>query len=256
MGGSERFLDRSARLRDMRRWQMLAEAADTTDLSQLRRQRAEAHALRADLDRLIHVAEGRFAQPVVSGAAPEAPAGSDWSWRPAAWSGPLGEPGIAAAASRTGMGEGVTLFHDCAESEVTLRQRRNHRAAHRAPFGLDLDVLGFDGSFLSLVVDLPEAAVNGLRRRHLVRVDLLIEMERPLEIFARLNIKHGPNTEQLVREVPIDAADRSVEFDLAYSNVNEKRIEKLWLDLILDRPAMNRVLLRDLVLSRRPRAEL
>ena len=40
----------------------------------------------------------------------------------------------------------------------------------------------------------------------------IIEMEKPLEIFARLNIKHGPNTEQIVRELPLHEADIVVEF--------------------------------------------
>ena len=47
-----------------------------------------------------------------------------------------------------------------------------------------------------------------------------------------------------------------VEFDLAYTKLNEKRVEKLWLDLIFEGPEMNQVTLRDLTFSRRPRAEL
>ncbi len=81
-------------------------------------------------------------------------------------------------------------------------------------------------------------------------------MEKPLEIFARLNIKNGPNTEQIVRELPLGAEEVMVEFDLAYSKLNEKRVEKMWLDLIFEGPQMNQVTLRDLTFSRRPRAEL
>jgi hypothetical protein len=47
-----------------------------------------------------------------------------------------------------------------------------------------------------------------------------------------------------------------VEFDLAYSNLNEKRVESAWIDLIFESPQMNRVALRDLTLSRRRRAQL
>jgi hypothetical protein len=46
------------------------------------------------------------------------------------------------------------------------------------------------------------------------------------------------------------------EFDLAYSKLNEKRVEKLWLDLIIDRPAMNRILFKDVTFARYPRAEV
>ena len=47
-----------------------------------------------------------------------------------------------------------------------------------------------------------------------------------------------------------------VEFDLAYTKLNEKRVERIWLDLIFEGPEMNQVTIRDLTLSRYPRAEL
>ena len=124
-----------------------------------------------------------------------------------------------------------------------------------APYGVRMDVFRFDGSFLSLVIDLPNEAVYGLRKTHLIRVEYIVEMEKPIEIFARLNIRHGPNTEQIVRELPIHEDEVMVEFDLAYSKLNEKRVEAAWLDLIFEGPEMNQVTLRDLTFSRRPRAE-
>ena len=133
---------------------------------------------------------------------------------------------------------------------------RNAREADLAPFGLRMDVFAFDGSFLSLVVDLPREATEGLTRRHLIRLDTIVEMEKPLEIFARLNIRHGPNTEQIVRELPLNEEETMVEFDLAYSSLNERRIERAWLDLIFENPQMSQVILRDVTMSRRPRAAL
>ena len=100
--------------------------------------------------------------------------------------------------------DGTTIFHDCRRSELTVRQIRNTREADIAPFGFRMDVFRFDGSFLSLVIDLPEEAARGLKPKHLIRLDVIVEMEKPLEIFARLNIKHGPNVEQIVRELPLE----------------------------------------------------
>ena len=139
---------------------------------------------------------------------------------------------------------------------MTLRQLRNQREADLAPFGLRMDVFRFDGSFLSLVIDMPKEASDGLKRKHLLRMDTIVEMEKPLEIFARLNIRNGPNTEQIVRELPLHQSEVMVEFDLAYTKLNEKRVEKMWLDLIFEGPEMNQVILRDLTFSRRPRADL
>ena len=83
-----------------------------------------------------------------------------------------------------------------------------------------------------------------------------VENEKPLEIFARLNIKHGPNVEQIVRELPLGEDEVMVEFDLAYTKMNEKRIERMWIDLIFEGPEMNQVVLRDLTFGRLPRADL
>jgi hypothetical protein len=239
-----------------RRWANAARIADQTDLVELRQQRLRARQLRRHLDDLIHVAESRLALPMIGSTAFRRPHGSDWGWRPELWRGPLPMPGIASVQNKSMLGDEVTLFHDCARSELTLRQLRNRREQDLAPFGLRMDVFRFDGSFLSLVVDLPPEAVAGLKRRHLIRMNTIVEMEKPVEIFARLNIRHGPNTEQIVRELPLHEEDIMVEFDLAYSNMNEKRVEKAWVDLIFEGPEMNQVILRDVTFSRRPRAEI
>ena len=63
-------------------------------------------------------------------------------------------------------------------------------------------------------------------------------------------------TEQVVRELPLNEQDVMVEFDLAYSRLNEKRIEKVWLDLIFEAPDMNQVIIRDLTFCRHRRAAL
>lgn len=251
-----RVLDRIVHRHVLRRWRRAARKAKTANLSVLRQQRTHARQLRTHLDRLIHIADGRLALPRIGSSSFPRPHGTDWSWRPELWRGPLPKPGESSAPTKTLLGKEVTLFHDCEFSELTLRQLRNLREEDLAPYGLRMDVFKFDGSFLSLVIDLPKDVSDGLTRSHLIRVDTLIETEKPLEIFARLNIRHGPNTEQIVRELPLNEPEIMVEFDLAYSRLNEKRIERVWLDLIFEGPDMNQVVIRDLTFCRFPRAAI
>jgi hypothetical protein len=225
-------------------------------LDALRTLRIRARQLRRELDRVIHEAEYRLALPVIGATAIRKVLGTGWAWRPDLWHGPIPMPGQSSVPARALVCDGTTLFHDCRRSELTVRQIRNTREADLAPFGFRMDVLRFDGSFLSLVLDLPPEAAQGLKTRHLIRLEAIVEMEKPLEIYARLNIKHGPNVEQIVRELPLNDEEVMVEFDLAYSKINEKRVEKLWLDLIFEGPEMNQIILRDVTISRRPRAEL
>jgi hypothetical protein len=237
-------------------WSKVADEAPAMEPFALRSLRAEARAMRRQIDRVIHAADYRLGLPSLGAALPRMPLGTDWVWRPDAWRGALPVLGAVAATGRTAISDDVALYHDCPLAEVALRQFRNSGEADRAPFGLALDVFGFQGSFLSLAIGFPPESVTGLKARHLLRIDALIESDRPLRAFARLNLKHGPNVAQLVQDLPAGAHEKLVEFDLAYAGLEEARIEHLWLDVIFTAPAMSRITLHDLVASRRPRAEL
>lgn len=240
----------------MHRWKRMAGLADQVSLDALRRVRLRALEIRQATDRVLFVSNGRLALPLIGSNTFPKPLHSDWSWRPQLWRGPIFPPGQAGVESKTVFGDEVTLFHDCRVSEITVRQLRNTLEDDLAPFGMRVDVFKFDGSFLSLVIEMPESAMRGLNRKHLLRMNAVIETEKPLEIFARVNIQHGPNTEQMVRELPIADKELSVDFDLAYTKLNEKRVERAWIDLIFEGPEMNQVMLRDVNFSRRPRAEV
>lgn len=255
-GRIAQFIDQWRLRKVQARWAESAEAAPGMEAFALRSLRAEARAMRREIDRVIHVADHRLALPALGAGLPRMPLGTDWAWRPDAWRGPLPQPGAVAAEARTTISDDLALYHDCPLAEVALRQLRNGSDADRAPFGLTLDVFGFRGSFLSLAMRLPDAAVEGVKARHLIRLDLVVDSDGPLTAFARLNIKHGPNVEQLVSSLPSEGREKLAEFDLAYARIDESRVERMWLDLIFNEAAMTRITLRDAVISRRPRAEL
>lgn len=248
------LFDRLAQRSSTHRWARAAVDADTADLGDLHSMRSKARLLRSHLDKLIGKADERLAMPAIGSANVFRPHNSDWAWRPELWRGSLRQSGISSVTTKSKLGREVALFHDCKLRELSLRQLRNLRERDIAPYGLRMDVFRFDGSFLSLVVDLPHDAIKGLRKNHLIGMNTIVETEKELEIFARLNIKHGPNTEQIICELPLTQDDTTVEFDLAYTNLNEKRVDSAWVDLIFEGPEMNQVTLRDMTFSRRPRA--
>lgn len=251
IGGKEGMLDHILHRRILAKWARDADKAGVMGLPRLKLLRARARSLRSQVDRLLRTAEPRLSDaPAI-----RRPVGTDWAWRPPLWSAPVVQPGLIMS-TRTAVDPHTTVHHDCPLSEIGVRQIRNPQGDGNAPFGVQLDVFEFKGGFLSLAIDLPPEAVQGLLLRHLIRLEMHATRERPLRIFARLNVKHGPNTEQLVREIPFHEEEPVVEFDLAYTKLKEQRAEKMWLDLIFEKPQMNQVVLRDLTLGRRPRAEL
>jgi hypothetical protein len=251
-----RMLDRWRLQKVQAHWSRVADEATVARPLDLRAQLVEARTMRRQIDRLIHAADHRLALPAPGASLPRQPLGTDWVWRADAWRGPLSKSGAIAAGDRTEISDDLALYHDCPHGEIAVRHLRNRDVDDRAPFGLAIEVFGFDGSFLSLATRLPDSAVNGLKTRHLIRVDAVIDADRPLRGFARLNIKHGPNLAQLVSNLPQDGRTRMAEFDLAYGGIDDTRIERAWLDLIFNDVAMTGITLRDVVVSRRPRAEL
>ena len=192
---------------------------------------------------------------------PDQPLGTDAVWRPALWRAALHPSGAVALDSDTHLGPDVALYHDCPLRELILRQLPAVEAAAPAPYSVRVEVMGFAGDFLALAIHLPAEVVGGLRRDHVVSVRIHAAPQRPIQLYARLIIRHGPNVEQELRaltrvEPGGQIGQTQADFDLHDSEMNEKRVESGWLDLIFERPQMNAVTVADVVVLRHPRADL
>ncbi|MEL6588321.1 MAG: DUF6478 family protein [Pseudomonadota bacterium] len=208
---------------------------------------------------LAEAADRRLLGPRLGQDGIARPPQCDWAWRATPWATAMHPTAIAGAEGGTQLGEGIRLFHDCPLSEITLRQSRTTDPQAKAPFVLTLDALGFQGSFLSLAMDLPPEGGGTLQRSHIVILSTHLRMERQAEIFARLNIRQGPNVEQLVSELlPGERPDSpvSAEFDLGFHDIKPAKLENAWIDLIFEKPAMNMVRIEDVTVTRRPRADI
>lgn len=256
-----RWIRSRIRTRAQQEWQRLVDSAEAMPLRQLRSLQDEAHGLRRTADRFLDRAKFRLDGAQRSADLLGLPGGTDWRWRPSFLSTRISPTGIAAPGTGMRLGDEAAVWHDCPARALILRQIPNRSSADLAPFGLQLETLGFAGSYLSVSIDLPDTALQGLSRSHIIRLDITMTVERPMSIYGRLNIGHGPNTDELLRHLgdlrpgPV-AATTTVEFDLHYVEMNEKRLEKLWLDLIFESPQMNSVRIRDVFLSRHLRADM
>ncbi len=220
----------------------------------------EARDLHQVLSRLLHAADARSAGTRDSLSRIDLPAGTDWRWRPQILRARNTDPALIAPDAGKWLSPEVALFHDCAQRALILRQMRNVRATDLSDYGLALEVMGFSGSFLSFSLSLPPEALHDLGGHHVIRLDATLQAERPIAVYARLNIQQGPNTETMLRRMgePIAGGhcDRIVEFDLGYAELSARSVEKAWLDLIFEAPFMNAIGLRDAILSRHPRAQI
>ncbi|MCV2867850.1 DUF6478 family protein [Defluviimonas sp. WL0002] len=237
------------------RWRRASLVAERANLATLRAMRASGRQLRAEIDVALGVVERRLAHAGGQPARILRRAGMDWVWRPDLWSGPVRPSGLAPAPRHATLSRDCKFYHDCALGQIALRQVANDRPGDLNPHGYVTEVFEFAGSFLSLVIDLPDDGMKGLCARHVLRLETVFEAERPMKVYARLNLRHGPNTAQITRELNQGGTPAEVEFDLAYADVPSDQMDRAWIDLFFEDPAMNRIVLRDLTVMRMIRAE-
>ncbi len=247
-----KFLQR----RQIARWRQDAKDVSGLALGELNARNEHARKLLRHVGLFKAAADSRLALPRIGSSAFPQPPGTDWAWRPKPWSSPAMIKGLAPALTKTDFTDELAIFHDCKHPEITLRQSRNMRDVDLSGYIIDLETFHFDGSYLSLVIEVPQASCEGLEKNHLIQLAAVIERTCPTTIYARLNVKNGPNTEQILMTLPDDKPETHVEFDLAYSGLNERRAERMWVDIMIESPAMNKVTFRDLTMCRYPRADI
>jgi len=240
-GTSQGFPGRGVRARA--RWARLAGAAVRGDVPVPRRVRTRPRATPAPA-----------APAVVAAPSLPRPLHCDWAWRPAVLRAPLSPEAAGEVASGTVLAPGETLHHDRAWAGYA----QGPGAAGGAPRTLTLRAGPGEG-FVALAIDLPAEAARGLAPRHLLGLRLGLAAPVGGDVYLRLNLRHGPNLAQLLREVPVAAQrpeGRLIEFDLAYETINLRRVGHVWWDVIFSGAGLCEAVLTEATFTRRPRADM
>ncbi|CAM3338698.1 DUF6478 domain-containing protein [Paracoccus nototheniae] len=222
--------------------------------------RDEARDLQQVLARFLQAADALVVRSRDSLSRIDLPTGTDWRWRPQVLCARSTLPALISPPDGKWLSDEVALYHDCPERALILCQTRNRLATDLSEYGLKLEVMGFAGSYLSFSLSLPTEALKDLGGHYIVRLESTLQAERPIKVYSRLNIQQGPNTESILRQMgdPIEGnnCNRVVEFDLGYAELSQRSVDKAWLDVIFEAPFMNAIALRDVILSRHPRAHI
>lgn len=252
-----RLLDRLAFRRVRRAVVAGLDGIGALSLRDMRRVRSDARALRREAHRLFQAADGAMRAPATSGSLPGTSSRTEWAKRVTALAHPVFPTGYCPVPSGTALADDISLHHDGSETAaIALRQERTFEAEILAPYGIVCDCLDFDGTYLSFALSLEEETVSRISPHDLLRITLTLEAETPVTAYGRLNIRHGPNTETMVREIDLRRPEVVLEYDLFYTDMEVDQITGVWVDLIFERPAMNRFALREAVISRRRRADV
>lgn len=150
----------------------------------------------------------------------------------------------------TSLGPHVTLHHDGDNLAFSIQRPDDYGTGLLFEFG------DFPNGFFSLAFELPAEGVLALSRQDLLRFIVQTQTDEPFQAYVRLNMRHGPNTEQIVRMLDIGDGTTCVEFDLFYTEYEQKHASSAWIDLIFNDPAHKKVALERVIILRRARASL
>lgn len=178
------------------------------------------------------------------------PAKTQWSYRPQIWRDASPFDIYGDILSGTELGPLVTLHHDGDGAALSIRRPEQDASA------LDINFDGFEGGFFSLAFELPETGIQSLAHHDLIRVALKSTAAEAFVAYVRLNLRHGPNNEQITRMIDIGDGDSFAEFDVFYTEFNPNRVTSVWVDLIINNPAARKITFDEVVILRRARASL
>ncbi|MEM7546310.1 MAG: DUF6478 family protein [Pseudomonadota bacterium] len=202
-------------------------------------------ARRAELDEFAHRAEARIAQGRLS------PGHGDkaiWRQRPDCLSVPLEQGAFIDPPSGLSLGEELAVFHDDTGGAFTVSQRPNRSAEPRNRFEVFFESYEFEGSYLSFALAVPHMPRVPQTSEQL-RLDIDLVASRPMKGFVRLNLQSSNATDILYSEGTLGQGVMQFDFDLSFAAFALKEDDKIWVDIILDRPRMMEFDLRDVSLA-------
>jgi hypothetical protein len=250
------YLGRALSAAYLKFWRNRLQRAAEEKTAKLRQQRREALALQRELGDVLPRINDELHHRLHRSKAYRHGSNMLWAWRPELWAVP--SPSAAGPVPQSGahLASNTKVFFDDADCAVIIQQFRNDMSEAFAPYGVALELFQFEGSFLSLAIDLPDELYETFAKDELIGLSGAIVAERPTGFTVRLNIKHGPNTEQLIQAHDLRNSEFGLEFDPEHLKINVNRVEKIWLDLVFETPNFNRISLIDLAFSKRPRVEI
>ncbi|MGD1923520.1 MAG: DUF6478 family protein [Paracoccaceae bacterium] len=134
---------------------------------------------------------------------------------------------ISACDSGAELSSGLKLFHDADWHRPGVGKTAN---------SVRIDSAAFDGSYVSLAIDLPADQAARIRVGTELVVTFSAHSDRALPVFLRAHFRNDEGSEVLHDLIVIEAGARSVRFNLDGLRIPIDKPTTAWVDLILSDP--------------------
>ena len=178
-----------------------------------------------------------------------------WSFQPSPWGSAIPLIAQENAGRQSTIGTGCTLFHDARQARVAWLQLPASPPDRRCPFSFEIHAPGFDGSYLSLAIAIPERFCRSIDRKSIISIELHALGTAELPASLRMNAKRGPNTYENWQPIKLLGPVQIVEFDMSNFGINPASAYNMWLDFMVTQSGSWQLAINALSMSHRHRLE-
>jgi len=178
------------------------------------------------------------------------PLNCDWAWRAAEFYQSNAISQISSPQSGMDIGPSSKLFYNGTDGQISVFA--DVPAMGSGPIGLGLAIYEFTGDFLSLAFAVPDAAAQGMTKFTLFQCDVMTVVDHPVTFYLRLNVRYAATVATFTQAVKTSGGHVCATFDLGFHRFEVGEFSKIWLDVMINSPQHNRIIVNDLTLLRHP----
>jgi hypothetical protein len=151
------------------------------------------------------------------------------------------------------IGPSSKLFYNGTDDQINVFA--DVPAMGSGPIGLGLTLGEFTGDFLSLAFAAPDVAAQGMTKFTLFQCDMMTVVDHPVIFHLRLNVQYAATVATFTQVAKTSGGHLCATFDLGFYPFEVGEFLKIWLDVMIDSPNHNRIIVNDLTLLRYPRGQ-
>ncbi len=181
------------------------------------------------------------------------PLNCDWAWRAAEFYQSNAIFPISSPQSGMDIGPSSKLFYNGTDDQISVFA--DVPAIGSGPIGLGLAIEEFTGEFLSLAFAAPDAAAQGMTKFTLFQCDMMTVVDHQVIFHLRLNVQYAATVATFTQVAKTSGGHLCATFDPGFCPFEVGEFSKIWLDVMIDSPNYNRIIVNDLTLLRYPRGQ-
>jgi Family of unknown function (DUF6478) len=165
-------------------------------------------------------------------------------WRHSAFRYLLPNHGIVAPISGACIWDGCRVVHDCSFKEITVRQIERADNSSRSLYAISVETYHVNGSFFSVVFDLPIEVLRHAKDTGSVSAYILLDTSVKSSSLLRMNVRANGKNIRITRDI-LSCGYSESRFELSECVSDLRDIEAVSIEVVMELHMMSNLIIHD-----------